>query len=129
MHQSIEQATTESTALPGFEAPPSPTDTFSDWYQAYPRKKCRADAEKAYLAALKIQGVTVEALVRARDAFLAELRTAGTELQFYPYPAGFLRRYLADYLSTPAPPAAPDPYEREGYRFYPGSGWVKDYSA
>ncbi len=102
---------------------------FAAWYAAYPRKRERADALRAYRAAIRA-GRTAEQLGQARDAYVAELRASGTEAAFIVYPAGFLRRKLDDYLHVEAPvkkvkagPVCRDhPDERCFYS--PGSGWI-----
>lgn len=94
-------------AAPTPDAPAKPTekpaDGFTEWWPHYPKKVKKLDAEKAYRAALK-RGVTpkelLDGLQRQKDAWKAK----GTEPQYIPYPATWLRAgSWEDELETPAP--------------------------
>lgn len=61
---------------------------FEDFYGAYPRKKARGDAEKAFGQALK-KGHTVEDIMNGLARNLADL--SRRDPQFVPYPASWLR--------------------------------------
>jgi hypothetical protein len=61
---------------------------FTRWYAAYPRKKDRARALKAYKAALKKKGVTSEKLLTVMQEQTPVLMRKGVE--FCPYPASWL---------------------------------------
>ena len=109
---------------------PDPIDTleldFARWYSAYPKKRERQDAYKAYRAARRQHSEL--ALLAARDAYLEEIEVEGTTMQYVVYPAGFLRRKVEDYLpEKPKPvrkvPACPK--HGLGACFWsPGSGWI-----
>lgn len=98
--------------------------TFSDFYAAYPLKKDRPDAERAFEKALKKPGVTAELLVAAACSYRDDpTRTP----QFTKYPATWLNK--GGWTSEPTPvaqlptessrhlnPADPDEIRK---------GWVK----
>lgn len=80
----------ELELLPQPPAAPKTTepDGFSEAYDAYPRKKNRADAAKAYRSALKITNAkTILESVREH----AMTTWWGKDQQFIPYPASWLR--------------------------------------
>lgn len=73
-------------------SPPNPqkgagvSADFDKWYQAYPRKIARADAEKAYRSALKkADAATLLAAVQAFARSMSE-----KDAKFIPYPASWL---------------------------------------
>lgn len=77
--------------LPASLKPPKATPDdqgFAQWYDAYPRRVGRGQAEKAYRRALKLQGVTRELLLEAATQYAAERQ--GKEKEFTPYPATWL---------------------------------------
>lgn len=101
-----EQATTHEPA-PTPEAPAKPTekpaDGFTEWWPHYPKKVKKLDAEKAYRAALK-RGVTPKELLDGLQRQKAAWKAKGTEPQYIPYPATWLRAgSWEDELDTPAP--------------------------
>src|SRR5262249_46798915 len=59
---------------------------FLEFYAAYPKKKSRKDAERAYHQAIK-EGVTHERIM----AGLSRCRSSWRDDRFIPYPAKFLR--------------------------------------
>lgn len=71
---------------------------FQDFYGAYPRKKARGDAEKAFGQALK-KGHTVEDIMNGLARNLADL--SRRDPQFIPYPASWLR--AESYWDEPDP--------------------------
>lgn len=81
-------------------APSPPAADFSAWYQAYPLHKARADAEKAYNAAIRAGSEPAE-LLAGIDRYRQELRATGVNVK---YPAGWLRGKC--WLDEPAPPPA-----------------------
>lgn len=82
-----------------------PADSFAEWWPHYPRKVKKLDAEKAYRAALK-RGVTPEELIQGLQRQKAAWKAKGTEPQYIPYPATWLRAgSWEDELDTPAPAA------------------------
>jgi hypothetical protein len=62
--------------------------TFAQFYTAFPRKKARGDAEKAWIQALK-KGHSAEEIMAGLERNLADLKRR--EPQFIPYPARWLR--------------------------------------
>lgn len=91
------------------EAPAKPTekpaDGFTEWWPHYPKKVKKLDAEKAYRAALK-RGVTPKELLDGLQRQKAAWKAKGTEPQYIPYPATWLRAgSWEDELDTPAPSA------------------------
>lgn len=92
-------ATAEASAKPAQK----PTDGFTEWWPHYPKKVKKLDAEKAYRAALK-RGVTPEELIHGLQRQKAAWKAKGTEPQYIPYPATWLRAgSWEDELDTPAP--------------------------
>lgn len=94
-------------ATPTPEAPAKPTekpaDGFTEWWPHYPKKVKKLDAEKAYRAALKC-GVTPKELLDGLQRQKAAWKAKGTEPQYIPYPATWLRAgSWEDELDTPAP--------------------------
>lgn len=79
-----------------------PADGFTEWWPHYPKKVKKLDAEKAYRAALK-RGVTPEELLQGLQRQKAAWKAKGTEPQYIPYPATWLRAgSWEDELETPA---------------------------
>lgn len=62
--------------------------TFAEFYQQFPRKKARGDAEKAWNQALK-KGYSADEIMAGLMRNLADLQRR--EPQFVPYPATWLR--------------------------------------
>jgi hypothetical protein len=96
-------------ATPAPEAPAKPTekpaDGFTEWWPHYPKKVKKLDAEKAYKAALK-RGVTPKELLDGLQRQKAAWKAKGTEPQYIPYPATWLRAgSWEDEFDTPAPSA------------------------
>ena len=105
-----EQATTHEPApTPETPAKPAekPADGFTEWWPHYPKKVKKLDAEKAYKAALK-RGVTPKELLDGLQRQKAAWKTKGTEPQYIPYPATWLRAgSWEDELETPTPAINP----------------------
>lgn len=100
-------APTPAPTAPTPEVPAKPTekpaDGFTDWWPHYPKKVKKLDAEKAYRAALK-RGVTPKELLDGLQRQKAAWKAKGTEPQYIPYPATWLRAgSWEDELETPAP--------------------------
>lgn len=94
-------------ATPTPESPAKPTekpaDGFTEWWPHYPKKVKKLDAEKAYKAATK-RGVTPKELLDGLQRQKAAWKAKGTEPQYIPYPATWLRAgSWEDELDTPAP--------------------------
>lgn len=90
-------ATAEAPAKPAQK----PADGFAEWWPHYPKKVKKLDAEKAYRAALK-RGATPEELLQGLQRQKAVWKAKGTEPQYIPYPATWLRAgSWEDELDTP----------------------------
>lgn len=100
-------APTPAPATPAPKGPAKPAekpaDGFTEWWPHYPKKVKKLDAEKAYRAALK-RGVTPKELLDGLQRQKAAWKAKGTEPQYIPYPATWLRAgSWEDELETPAP--------------------------
>ena len=65
---------------------PFPVDAFDRWYVAYPRKKARQDAERAFRKIEAVDATPFAVLVAGIDAF----RRENPDVAFWPYPATWL---------------------------------------
>jgi hypothetical protein len=74
---------------------------FAEFYQLYPRKIARKDAEKAY-AQVQKEGVTDARIMAGLDVYLQHLPE---ETCFIPYPASWLRAWRFDDEYESARPA------------------------
>lgn len=63
---------------------------FIDWYKLYPRKMARKDAEKAWKS---LSADDRELALEALPNHLEYWKLNGTEKEFMPYPASWLRGY------------------------------------
>lgn len=104
-HEVPASAPAPAPATPTPEAPAKPTgkpaDGFTEWWPHYPKKVKKLDAEKAYRAALK-RGVTPKELLDGLQRQKAAWKAKGTEPQYIPYPATWLRAgSWEDELDTP----------------------------
>lgn len=80
-----------------------PTQAFRNFWQVYPRKKARTEAENAYGKVLK-SGVTPETLYVGAANYASECALACREEQFTLLPATFLnKRRFEDYQKAPDP--------------------------
>ena len=98
-------ATPEPVATPEAPVKPAekPADGFTEWWPHYPKKVKKLDAEKAYRAALK-RGVTPKELLDGLQRQKAAWKAKGTDPQYIPHPATWLRAgSWEDELDTPAP--------------------------
>lgn len=98
----------EPVAVPDAPAKPAekPADGFTEWWPHYPKKVKKLDAEKAYKAALK-RGVTPKELLDGLQRQKAAWKAKGTEPQYIPYPATWLRAgSWEDELDAPSPSQA-----------------------
>lgn len=97
-------AVTPPAPTPKESAKPAekPADGFTEWWTHYPKKVKKLDAEKAYRAALKL-GATPEELLQGLQRQKAAWKAKGTEPQYIPYPATWLRAgSWEDEFDTPA---------------------------
>ena len=77
-----------SPPLPLTNAHPSGS-AFDDWWAIWGKKKAKCDAEKAYKAALK--KISHDDLMAKTRAYWDHVKASGTDLQYVPYPATWLR--------------------------------------
>ena len=64
---------------------------FQEWYSAYPRKKAKQDASKAYCKLINSGGISHTDLMARTKLFAAHwLAQPRDRLQFCPYPASWL---------------------------------------
>jgi hypothetical protein len=76
---------------------------FARFYEIYPRKRDRGDAEKAFNGALR--KITADKLITACERYAVWARQQGKDKQFIPYPATWLRgEQWADDLEGEAKP-------------------------
>src|SRR5690606_16146194 len=83
---------------------------FPDWWGIWGEKKAKGDAEKAYKAALK--KISHDDLMAKTQAYWEHVKASGTDLQYVPYPATWLRAEQWDddlTADAPAQPAVWDP--------------------
>lgn len=81
--------------------------TFADFYQTFPRKKARGDAEKAWSQALK-KGYSPEEIMAGLQRNLQDL--CRRDPQFCPYPASWLR--AESFFDEPDPISQRNPGRR-----------------
>ena len=72
---------------------------FPDWWAIWGKKKAKGDAEKAYKAALK--KISHDDLMAKTRAYWDHVKASGTDLQYVPYPATWLRAEQWDDDLTP----------------------------
>lgn len=97
------EPTPAPTPAPVEKSTEKPADGFAEWWPHYPKKVKKLDAEKAYKAALK-RGVTPKELLDGLQRQKAAWKAKGTEPQYIPYPATWLRAgSWEDELDTPSP--------------------------
>ena len=82
---------------------------FIDWYQLYPKKMARKDAERAWK---KLSAVDQEQAMEALPNHIQYWKLKNTEKEFIPYPASWLNGYRFEdeldlSVSEPKKPAIP----------------------
>ncbi|WP_457028081.1 hypothetical protein [Kitasatospora sp. P5_F3] len=98
-----------SLAPPTPGPPPPVAEEFATFWTQYPRKIQKADAQKAFAAALKA-GTTAEHLTAMAIRHRAHWTAEGRQPQFVPYPASWLRKgSYDDELITPQPAGPQQP--------------------
>ena len=63
---------------------------FPEWWSAWGKKKAKGDAEKAYKAAVP-KKISHDDLMARTRAYWDHVKRSGTDLQYVPYPATWLR--------------------------------------
>src|SRR5699024_3770984 len=84
--QGIRGSEDQSYAQPTVAREPN---RFPDWCAILWKKKAKGDAEKAYKAALK--KISHDDLMAKTRAYWDHVKSSGTDLQYVPYPATWLR--------------------------------------
>ena len=87
---------TDTNAQPTVAREPN---RFPDWWNIWGKKKAKGDAEKAYKAALK--KISHDDLMAKTRAYWDHVKATGTDLQYVPYPATWLRAEQWDDDLTP----------------------------
>lgn len=84
------------------------SESFAEFWSAYPRKAGKRNAQKAYLAAVK-RGISPDLILKAAKLY-AESRH-GTDLRFTKHPSSWLNGgYYDDEPEPPPPPSGHQPY-------------------
>ena len=78
---------TDTNAQPAVARAPS---SFPEWWAAWGKKKAKGDAEKAYKAAVPKKISHDDLMVKTR-AYWDHVKASGTDIQYVPYPATWLR--------------------------------------
>ena len=80
----------------------SPKKSFADWWGIWGKKKAKGDAEKAYKAAVP-KKISHDDLMAKTRAYWDHVKASGTDLQYVPYPATWLRgeQWDDDLTDTP----------------------------
>jgi hypothetical protein len=107
-------------------SPPNESESFAEWYAAYPRKVDRHRAEEAYTAALVRADCTPASLLAAAKAYAAD--ESGKDRKFTKHPATWLNAgsYLNDLQTSEVAVACPTRLPRE----IPAADWqdiLRDY--
>lgn len=81
----------DNTLTPHGESKSEPPEkNFPDWWSIWEKKKAKGDAEKAYKAAVP-KKISHDDLMAKTRAYWAHVKATGTDLQYVPYPASWLR--------------------------------------
>jgi len=92
-------------AAPRRERAPDPMEGFEEWYGAYPRKKARGDAEKAWKQTAP-KRVPLPEMLAALGRAVREWRAEGRPADKIPYPGTYLRGLgFLDAADAPLGPA------------------------
>ena len=96
-----ETETETETDIRASQASAREPSRFPDWWAIWGKKKAKGDAEKAYKAALK--KISHDDLMAKTRAYWDHVKASGTDLQYVPYPATWLRaeQWDDDLTDTP----------------------------
>lgn len=96
-----ETETETETDIRASQASAREPSRFPDWWAIWGKKKAKGDAEKAYKAALK--KISHDDLMAKTRAYWDHVKASGTDLQYVPYPATWLRaeQWDDDLADTP----------------------------
>ena len=100
-HSNAETETETETYIRASQASAREPSRFPDWWAIWGKKKAKGDAEKAYKAALK--KISHDDLMAKTRAYWDHVKASGTDLQYVPYPATWLRaeQWDDDLTDTP----------------------------
>ena len=84
-----ETETETETDIRASQASAREPSRFPDWWAIWGKKKAKGDAEKAYKAALK--KISHDDLMAKTQTYWDHVKASGTDLQYVPYPATWLR--------------------------------------
>ena len=88
-HSNAETETETETYIRASQASAREPSRFPDWWAIWGKKKAKGDAEKAYKTALK--KISHDDLMAKTRAYWDHVKASGTDLQYVPYPATWLR--------------------------------------
>ena len=98
-HSNAETETETETYIRASQASAREPSRFPDWWTIWGKKKAKGDAEKAYKTALK--KISHDDLMAKTQAYWDHVKASGTDLQYVPYPATWLRAEQWDDDLTP----------------------------
>ena len=84
-----ETETETETDIRASQASAREPSRFPDWWAIWEKKKAKGDAEKAYKVALK--KISHDDLMAKTQTYWDHVKRSGTDLQYVPYPATWLR--------------------------------------
>src|SRR5699024_1847914 len=85
---------------------------FPEWWTIWEKKKAKGDAEKAYKAAVP-KKISHDDLMAKTTAYWSHVKRSGTDLQYVPYPATWLRAEQWDDDLTPNTQSGGRPPQQE----------------
>ena len=100
-HSNAETETETETYIRASQASAREPSRFPDWWAIWGKKKAKGDAEKAYKTALK--KISHDDLMTKTRAYWDHVKASGTDIQYVPYPATWLRaeQWDDDLTETP----------------------------
>ena len=110
-----ETETETETDIRASQASAREPSRFPDWWAIWGKKKAKGDAEKAYKAALKKIGH--DDLMAKTRAYWDHVKASGTDLQYVPYPATWLRAEQWDDDLTPNAQSGGRPPQQEWMKY------------
>ena len=94
----------------------SAPDLFPDWWAIWEKKKAKGDAAKAYKAAVP-KKISHDDLMAKTTAYWSHVKRSGTDLQYVPYPATWLRAEQWDDDLTPNAQSGGRPPQQEWMKY------------
>lgn len=102
---------------------------FAEWYQAYPRKKQRDDAARAYRKAVPFQISAADLLSRTKTFAVEWGKRPKGDLQFCPYPASWLNSGEYKDAAEATAQNAPAPKPTRDPRTFTAAEWLQRVTA